>query len=160
MFLWSFPCTREVCNEIFKNIQYCSSSAPGGVYKHCSCCRSWRQNWAIMEYLWEVHSYGDNCHAQLWAHLSSTGRRKSICGNKYLFRGLGKIRVQGSFVHVCGRRWYLAKHLKVNCRIKEYTSKVHTSSVHRFIIITELNPTFFLYPATYLSCFRLKCMSC
>lgn len=83
------------------------------------------------------------------------------CLWKCLFRGLGRMRVRGRFgVFVCGAGWYLAKHLKVSCRIKEYPSKVHISSAHRFIIITEFTLTFFLYPATYSSCFRLKYMSC
>lgn len=61
-------------------------------------------------------------------------------------------------------RWWkeecLVRHLKVNCGIKKYPSKVYISPVHWFIIITEFIYTFFLYPATYLSCFRLKYMPC
>lgn len=88
-----------------------------------------------------------------------TGRKVSVEINTYP-EGWGKWECKEVSVCVCGRGLYLAKHLKVNCRIKEYTSKVHTSSIHQFIIITEFTFTFFLYPATYLSCFRLKYTSC
>lgn len=46
-------------------------------------------------------------------------RRKNVCANKYVFRGLRKMRMQGRFCICVRKGWYLSKHLKVNCRIKE-----------------------------------------
>lgn len=142
----------------FSKVQHCCSGSARSEY--CHHCLSWRQNWDILEYLWTVHSWWDNGYAHLLAYLPSTHGRANVRGNVYS-EGWGKMKVQGRFcMFVCGAGWYLAKHLKVNCKIKEYPSKVHASSAHRFIIITEFTLTFFLYPATYLSCFRLKYMSC